>query len=136
MKNKIFLGGTCNGSIWRDVIMPMFLKKGIEYFNPVVDDWTEDCQTEEERQKKICPFHLYVITPKMTGVFSIAEVVDDSNKMPLRTILVVLEDDKFPLNDGKFTKGQRKSLDAVKKMVKANGASVFETLEQVANAIG
>ena len=133
---KVFLGGTCNDSNWRDVIMPMLLKRGIEYFNPVVDDWNDECQAEEERQKKICSFHLYVITPKMTGTFAIAEVVDDSNKHPLGTILVVLEDNKFPITDGEFTEGQLKSLQAVKKMVKANGASVFDTLEQVANAIG
>lgn len=133
---KVFLGGTCNGSNWRDIFMPMLLKRGIEYFNPVVKDWTEECQAEEEREKKICYFHLYVITPKMTGTFAIAEVVDDSNKHPLSTVLVILEDDEFPIQDGKFTKEQRKSLKAVKKMVKANGASVFDTLEQVANAIG
>lgn len=53
---KVFLGGTCNDSNWRDVIMPMLLKRGIEYFNPVVDDWNDECQAEEERQKKICSF--------------------------------------------------------------------------------
>lgn len=129
---KVFLGGTCNGSKWRDVIIPMLLKKRIEYFNPVVDDWTDDCQAEEERQKKLCNLNLYVITPKMLGVFSIAEVVNSSNKDPLGTILVVLEQD----TKLKFNKGQMMSLNAVKKMVKANGASVFDTLEQVANAIG
>lgn len=72
----------------------------------------------------------------MTGTFAIAEVVDDSNKHPLGTILVVLEDNKFPITDGEFTEEQLKSLQAVKKMVKANGASVFDTLKQVANAIG
>jgi len=133
---KVFLGGTCNNSIWRDVLTPMLLNKNIEYFNPVVKDWTDEYQVEEERQKKICSYHLYVITPRMTGVFSIAEVVDDSNKHPLRTILVILEDNEFPIEDGKFTKGQRMSLDAVAKMVKANGASVFDTLEQAVNAIG
>lgn len=132
---KVFLGGTCNESLWRDVIMPMFLNEGIEYFNPVVDDWTEECQAEEERQKKICSFYLYVITPKMKGVFSIAEVVDSSNKHPLSTVLVVIEDNKFPIQDGEFTKEQKKSLDAVKKMVKTNGANVFDNLEDVVKAI-
>jgi hypothetical protein len=128
---KVFLGGTCNDSNWRDVLMPMLLNRDIEYFNPVVDDWTDDCQAEEERQKELCTIQLYVITPKMKGVFSIAEVVDSSNKHPLGTILVVLEQD----DELKFNKGQMMSLNAVKKMVKNNGASVFDTLEQIANAI-
>ena len=37
----------------------------------------------------------------MTGVYSIAEVVDDSNKRPGKTILVILRDD----GDKKFTEG-------------------------------
>ena len=48
MKNKVFLGGTCNESTWRNELIPL-LK--IDYFNPVVEDWTPECQAEEERQK-------------------------------------------------------------------------------------
>jgi hypothetical protein len=33
---KVFLGGTCNESTWREKLIPM-LK--IDYFNPVVKDW-------------------------------------------------------------------------------------------------
>ena len=46
---KVFLGGTCAKSKWRDNIIPQ-LK--CEYFNPVVDDWTPECQKIEEREKK------------------------------------------------------------------------------------
>ena len=45
---KVFLGGTCAESKWRDNIIPQ-LK--CEYFNPVVDDWTPECQKIEERKK-------------------------------------------------------------------------------------
>ena len=62
---KVFLGGTCNGSKWRDQLIPL-LK--IDYFNPVVKDWNEEAQAEEERQKAESDFCLYVITPKMTGM--------------------------------------------------------------------
>ncbi len=34
---KVFLGGTCNESTWRDRLIKL-LK--INYFNPVVKDWT------------------------------------------------------------------------------------------------
>ena len=36
---------------------------------------------------------MFVITPLMSGVYSIAEVVDASNKNPKKTILCVLDDD-------------------------------------------
>jgi hypothetical protein len=115
---KVFLGGTCNNSIWRDVLIK-YLK--IDYFNPVVDNWTPECQEEEIKQRQNCDLILYVITPKMTGVYSIAEVVDDSNKRPDKTVLVVLRQD-FDLC---FNETQYKSLLAVCEMVKQNGATVF-----------
>lgn len=125
-KTKVFLGGTCNNSTWRDKLIPL-LK--IDYFNPVVDDWTPECQNEEIRQRESCDYCLYTITPKMTGVYSIAEVVDDSNKRPEKTILCVLDED----NESSFSETQIKSLKQVKEMVKNNGANVFDSLEDIAS---
>ena len=78
-KMKVFLGGTCANSRWREKLIPL---PKIDFFNPVVPDWTPECQDEELRQRRICDHVLYVITPAMEGVYSIAEVVDDSNKRP------------------------------------------------------
>ena len=122
---KVFLGGTCNDSKWRDDLIKM-LK--INYFNPVVDDWNEDSYQREEREKSTSDFRLYVITPKLTGVYSIAEVVDDSNKFPLKTVLCVLTKD----GDLKFDKSQLKSLNRVKDMVSNNGGKVCNSLKEVA----
>jgi len=122
---KVFLGGTCNESDWRDRIIPVLQ---IDYFNPVVDDWTPACMVEELRQREACDFCLYVITPRMTGVYATAEVVDDSNKRPEKTIFVPLFNDK----DLTFDAGQWKSLNAVRRLVKANGAQVFFDLLRAA----
>lgn len=125
-KVKVFLGGTCNESTWRDELIKLLR---IDYFNPVVDDWTEECYQEELNQRKICDYVLYVLTPKMSGVYSVAEVVDDSNKRPNKTVFCVLESD-----GGKtFDKGQLKSLEAVSKMVSENGVKSFSDLKSVAN---
>lgn len=134
-KSKVFLGGTCNESTWRDKLISL-LK--IDYFNPVVDDWTEECMIEERRQREICDYVLYVITPLMTGVYSIAEVIDDSNKRPERTVFCFLEDDyQNAINENgfilkKFSYGQIKSLNQVGEMVKRNGGKYFRDLESVA----
>ena len=48
---KVFLGGTCNESTWRDELIQM-LK--IDYFDPVVDDWNERAQREEIKQRETC----------------------------------------------------------------------------------
>ena len=122
---KVFLGGTCNESTWRKRLIPML---EIDFFDSVVDDWTPECMEEEIRQRESCDFVLYAITPKMTGVYSIAEVVDDSNKRPSKTIFIRLKDD----GDKRFTEGQWKSLGAVATMVENNGGNVFDNLKSAA----
>lgn len=121
-QKRCFLGGTCGESIWREELIPL-LK--IDYFDPVVEDWTPECQKEEIKQRQICDYVLYVITSQMQGVYSIAEVVDDSNKRPEKTVFCVLEDG--------FDKKQIKSLKQVAKMVEENGATVCNNLNEVAD---
>ena len=122
---KVFLGGTCNDSKWRDDLIEML---EIDYFNPVVEDWTPECMKEEEKQRKNCDFCLYVLTPKMTGVYSVAEVVDDSNKRPEKTIFCILEED----DKDKFDEHQMKSMGQVLKMVEENGGKAVKSLKSIA----
>lgn len=99
----------------------------MDYYNPVVSNWTPECQEIELFHRINDDYCLYVITPKMTGVYSIAEVVDDSNKRPNKTLFCVIEHDEVM-----FTAHQLKSLNAVKEMVSSNGAKVFNSLEYIA----
>lgn len=123
---KVFLGGTTNNSNWRDDLID---KLKIEYFNPVVKDWNEMAQKEEIKQREECDFVLYVITPKMEGVYSIAECIEDAIKRPKKTIFAyLLEDDKK-----EFSKHQIKSLDMVGSMVKKNDAKWFKSLGEIAD---
>lgn len=122
---KVFLGGTYNNSIWRDWIIPKLI---IDYFNPVVDNWTKECQAREIKERAECDFCLYTITPKMKGVYSIAEVVDDSNKRPGKTIMVLLVRDELD----EFDDTQWESLYAVARMVASNGGKVFYNLHYAA----
>lgn len=125
-KKRVFLGGTCADSQWREKLIPLL---DIDYFNPVVDDWTPECYDEELRQREICDFCLYTITPKMIGVYSIAEVTDDSNKHPDKVVFVTLKHDE----DSEFDKAQWKSMDAVAALVKDNGGTVFTNLADAAD---
>jgi len=124
MGKKVFLGGTCNNSTWRNIFIPMLT---IDYFNPVVEDWTTECQERELQERANCDACLYVITPEMTGVYSIAEVVDDSNKRPDKTVFVFINSE-----NKKFTAQQEKSLQAVAVMVINNGGTFFSNLEDAA----
>lgn len=122
---RVFLGGTCNESKWRDEMGLHLSDDGLGFFNPVVEDWTPDCMEEEIRQRKECDFCLYTITPRMMGVYSIAEVVDDSNKRPDNTVLVLLREDGGLM----FDDSQWKSLGAVANLVGDNGGHVFFDLK-------
>jgi len=122
---KVFLGGTCNGSQWRETLIPML---SVKFFNPVVENWTPECQDEEIKQRQECDFCLYTITPKMTGVYSIAEVVDDSNKRPEKTVFVEIDQD----GDEQFTPVQIKSMKMVKRMIEENGGKVCDSLTDAA----
>lgn len=44
---NVFLGGTCNGSNWRNKLMPILKSKDITYFNPVVDNWNDEAAKKE-----------------------------------------------------------------------------------------
>jgi hypothetical protein len=118
---KVFLGGTCNNSTWREELKPLLQ---IDYFDPVVKNWTSEMQKEEIKQRRICDYVLYCITKEMKGVYSIAEVVDDSNKRPEKTLFCVLEKG--------FDEAEIRSLNAVKKLVIRNGAKSFSSLSSVA----
>lgn len=119
---KVFLGGTCNGSTWRDKLIPL-LK--IDYFNPVVEKWTEECQLEEIKQRQECDFVLYVITSEMSGFYAIAEAIDDSNKRPEKTLFCILEIDNY-------TTQQRVSLLAISALIGINGGMILNSLDEIA----
>lgn len=129
---KVFLGGTCNESTWREELIPHLEKMGIEYYNPVVEDWTHECQEEEYRQKEICDVHLYLITKKMRGVFSIAEAVASCQDASKLTLFI------FADFDGEFDEGERRSLDAVGNLiVKLGGVyhTEINTIEELALSV-
>lgn len=129
MKNKLaFLGGTCNGSQWREALIPL-LK--IDYFNPVVPNWDEAADKKEKEMRVSADFVLYTITPKMTGVYSIAEAVEDSNKRPATTVFVYLEEDEGV----KFDTHQMKALKNTAKLIAANGGVVASSLQEVADIL-
>lgn len=113
--NKIFLGGTCNDSTWRQELVKAIQ---VDFFDPVVEDWTEECQAiEMDEKENKCNIHLYVITKDMTGVFSIAEVIDSVHNKSKTTILHVIPDG--------FTAGQLRSLKAVVDLVSLRGGIAY-----------
>lgn len=93
--DKVFLGGTCGDSIWRDELEPQI--ENIDYFNPVVEGWDEAAQKEEDRQKALCNTHLYGFTKEQAGAYSFFEVAYSlyQNKNVLLLILDIKDNKQF-----------------------------------------
>lgn len=125
----VFLGGTCAESKWRDILITKIDNTKVDAFNPIVDNWNEQAQANEIWHRENDDICLYVLTPEMEGYYSIAEVVDDSNKRPNKTAFCVLEID----NNNSFNKKELKSLLMIQKMVVSNGAKVFLNLDEIAH---
>lgn len=134
---KVFLGGTCADSKWRDEFIPMLNEGKIKYFNPVAHNWNEDARKREIYEREHDDYVLYVLS-RAYSTYSIAEVVDDSNKRPKNTICCVLNEDVIykdlfkTIVKKSLNKQELKHLDQVGKLCERNGAKYFTSLEQVA----
>ena len=128
-KKKVFLGGTCNGSNWRDKVIKNLQ---LPYYNPVVEgEWTQKDYRREIKERNTCQYCVYVITPKLTGFYSIAELIDDCHDKSKTTIFCYLKKEG---NDS-FTKHQVKSLTAIGRMVKKRGGIWVKSLTELTNLI-
>lgn len=108
----------------------------IDYFNPIVEDWTEQCIEMEEFQK--CNFHLYIFTPAQTGFYSFIELMDSvytkniEDEIPLTTFF------NYSLYEGntRFEEGKIKSLNAIgRKIESLGGVWIKGTLGRVAETL-
>ncbi len=123
---KVFLGGTCNGRDYRQDLIPMIK---IPYFNPVVDNWTpQDQENERIEKEEKCGIHLYVITPEIKGVFSIAEAVQSTYTQNVVTVFCIL-------NKEMFEPQMLKSLEATEGLLKDNGALVTNSLGHLSEVL-
>ena len=116
----IITGDFGGGWKWRNVLIPM-LK--CNYYNPMVRNRSD--KEDENREKANSDYNLYVITPGLRGVYSIAEIVDDSNKCPEKTLVCILYDE--------FHHGMDRSLKEVEDLAQSNGAIILHTLHEVAD---
>lgn len=123
----VFLGGTVN-SKWRDEFIP---KCSVNCFNPVVEQWSMETQQIEEQAKKDAIASLFVVTPKQSGLFAIAELTAAAIRQPEKTVVCFLDKDE----DCEWDASQKASNQAIEKLVKEAGATVVNNLDDAASAI-
>lgn len=121
---RVFLGGTCSGYDWRKNLIDMI---DCDYYNPIVEDWSEADRIREVFERESDDCIVYVITSGIEGVYSIAEVVDDANNRPDKTIFCVLTKG--------MNKKMKKSIEAVMNLVSSKGVPVCDSLDKLAKLI-
>lgn len=115
---KVFLGGTCSGWKWRDEFQKML---DCDYYNPIVKNWSEEDRLREVKEREESDYVLYCITNGIKGVYSIAEVVDDSYQRPEKVIFINLYKD----DGSKESKQMGRSIKAVENLLKEGGIRVY-----------
>lgn len=133
MSKLVFLGGTCNGSLWREDAVRILEPLGWTCFNPVVPRWTEEAQAKEEEVKRIADAQLFLITPRMTSFFSFMEALDAAHRGVRVMLLVSATDPTFPSAEyGLLESALKPSLKLVKE---AGGLTMFAPYEVCLSAL-
>jgi hypothetical protein len=97
MSTSIFLGGTVGSTTWRSTFIADLVAAGVpaeSIYNPVVPDWTPECQAAEDRAKAEASYNLFYICSPNPGdatnvsVYSIVEAVMGLYDQPSTTVVV------------------------------------------------
>ena len=126
MKLSVFLGGTCGSSTWRQKLMPM-LSENVDAFNPVVENWTPECQAVEDYHKAHDNVNLFVITPETNAPYSLFEIGVEATKNPNRTVVCFLDNENGTVFEGQ----QAKAVKKIKADLKAMKVSVYDNLDEL-----
>lgn len=129
-KKFAFLGGTVNGSTWRDQLIQLLT---VAYFNPVVANWTEEDAQRENQAKNIADLNLFVITPKQHGFYVLVELgiiaCESRNDPEMKVVVTFLNDDGGEV----FTEHQQASNVQIRELLLKNPeVELFDNLEDTA----
>ena len=121
-KPTLFLGGSTdyrNYYNWRKDYLEQI--DNIDLFDPYVKNWNDEARKNEDFHRENDDYLLFTISG--ANIFSIAELIDCSNKRHLSTIAV------FDYDSIKQAGLRVNSFKAVEKMVVLNGAKAFTSHE-------
>ena len=135
--NGLYLGGTVN-SDWRTAFIKIFNEENIPLrcYNPIVENWTAACIDLEDLVKESSKYHVYVVTPAMRGMYSIAEMCDSAHNSRKKTFFYFKETDVD--SDGntlEWTPQQKNSLTAVANLLIRHGAKCAHSMDELVDLI-
>jgi hypothetical protein len=102
LKNQVFLGGACGATTWRqDIAIPMLEEAGCAYFNPQIDDWSEQdaywkaqgvpggIMEVEAKEKTTSSILLFPFDPTTRGIASLSEAIEFVREGKQKVVLVL-----------------------------------------------
>lgn len=119
---SVFLGGTCANSTWRRELIAK-LSDYVPYFDPQVAEWTEADAAREDACKPVARFNVFVITGDALGTYSGWEIHEEATKDASKLIFCTV---------GVLPENQIKGIGKIKKGLNQMGATVCETLDEIA----
>lgn len=134
-KLLLFLGGTCGGNLWRNEFTTRLVERGVNedfIFNPVVPDWTPECQAAEDVAKKQASHCLFYIANPLTpgnevSAYSLVELVMGLYDNPVNTVGVLDTSDM----SADVAKAMNKSFADLK--ARFPNGNIFDTLDEAVN---
>lgn len=121
----VFLGGTCANSTWRRELIAQ-LNDNVPYFDPQVADWTPADAEREDACKPVARFNVFVITGDALGTYSGWEIHEEATKDASKLIFATV---------GTLPENQVKGIAKIKKGLTRMGATVCESLEEIAKIL-
>jgi hypothetical protein len=131
----VFLGGSCNPTTWRkNIAIPMLVNSNIKYFNPQVENWSEDCIELENTAKENATQFLFVIDSETRSLSSMIESAELLIKNPSSFVLVIQNIIDNTQLDGQTVTGRElKDLNRAREYLKniavRHKIKVFRTVE-------
>lgn len=139
MFNIVGLFGTCGNSKWRDSVIPVLEANGIEYFNPVILDWNEECMKNEVLHASLDRVILLVITGETTGIASMAESGWIAAQAILRgqCLIMVIEDVDPSLDSNELRINKTRALmrKYILSLPKESGVYLFDNINDAVEQV-
>lgn len=133
----VFLGGT-HHSDWRKDFLKLIKESGsnIKCYEPVLENWTYENVVIENLVKQNSNCHVYVLTPNMVGMYSIAEMIDSAHDSDVETYFYIKDEE--PNKDGDmiyWNPRMLNSLYSISNMMIKHGAHKAHSMEELVEKV-
>merc|ERR1719352_226069 len=73
----VFLGGSCNPTVWRTLeAIPILERESVSFYNPQVEDWSPELLAQEQHAKQHATVLLFVIDAETRALMSMLEATE------------------------------------------------------------